>query len=435
MFDITEIKHYFYCPLKWWYYQSDLIDIDNCSLTTNFKRFPSYKKDLFEKYLNQYGKIIYKGTVGKKLNADEFFLYGKPDYIIKRNNGYIPVIIHLGGKLNTSYLTHKMQITAACLLTDRNFGKVEYGLILYETGCDVKVNFIKYLRKLIEEIYVMRNFLEIDHTPMPWTSFAKCRCCYYREKCEHVEVRMSDKQKIIEMYQQDIHDRDSNDLWGDDDSWVDDKYVYFKIVKPINDVDSFSRDFIHDLRLISIISTYDFHKYIESLDIIINSKDLWEYIIHNTDEINEIGCALVYIIHRIHGHMFVTSDIAERYNIKKDRLKNTIFNVIKRLEIKLPRIDPIEYTEHITESLNASADVKERSIEAVKWAINEKLHVGRPIIGLVAACIYIASIICKNKISQKKIAEAADISRYTVRNRYIGIAQRLDKCIVDLKIR
>ena len=70
-------------------------------------------------------KPVYQDTEempGELLYAKSLQLVGKPDYLIKDGDFYIPVELKTGSSPKEQYLNHNMQLMAYCLLVEEHFG-------------------------------------------------------------------------------------------------------------------------------------------------------------------------------------------------------------------------------------------------------------------------------------------------------------------------
>jgi transcription initiation factor TFIIB len=65
-------------------------------------------------------------------------------------------------------------------------------------------------------------------------------------------------------------------------------------------------------------------------------------------------------------------------------------------------------------------------LEILKEAANRELTSGHGPTGLAAASIYIASILCGERRTQRDVADVAGVTEVTIRNRYKEIAEKLD---------
>lgn len=81
------------------------------------------------------GKSIYSDTEtmqGVILYSEKLRLKGKPDYIIKNGNEYVPVEVKTGRTPNMPYKNHVAQLFAYCALIEENFAsRPKYGVVKY----------------------------------------------------------------------------------------------------------------------------------------------------------------------------------------------------------------------------------------------------------------------------------------------------------------
>jgi len=62
----------------------------------------------------------------------------------------------------------------------------------------------------------------------------------------------------------------------------------------------------------------------------------------------------------------------------------------------------------------------------LKEAIKNELTSGRGPTGVAAAAIYMASILCGERKTQREVADVAGVTEVTIRNRYKELAGKLD---------
>ncbi|MDI3503009.1 MAG: transcription initiation factor, partial [Archaeoglobi archaeon] len=67
-----------------------------------------------------------------------------------------------------------------------------------------------------------------------------------------------------------------------------------------------------------------------------------------------------------------------------------------------------------------------KAIEILKQAQEKELTSGRGPTGVAAAAIYISSVLCGERRTQREVAEVAGITEVTIRNRYKELAEKLD---------
>jgi transcription initiation factor TFIIB len=87
---------------------------------------------------------------------------------------------------------------------------------------------------------------------------------------------------------------------------------------------------------------------------------------------------------------------------------------------------PQDYIPRFCSELKLSGDVQAKTSEILKEAAEQELTSGRGPTGIAAASLYIASVLCDERITQREIAETAGVTEVTIRNRYKELAGKLD---------
>lgn len=110
------------------------------------------------------GKNIYSDTKtlpGEALYSETLQLKGKPDYIIKKGNDYIPVEVKTGRTPDIPYRNHVAQLFAYCALIEGKYSvRPKYGVIKYperEFEIEYTPEGEKGLQQLISEMNEMRE--------------------------------------------------------------------------------------------------------------------------------------------------------------------------------------------------------------------------------------------------------------------------------------
>jgi len=80
--------------------------------------------------------------------------------------------------------------------------------------------------------------------------------------------------------------------------------------------------------------------------------------------------------------------------------------------------------------LNLHGEVQSKTVEILRQASEKEFTDGRGPTGLVAAAIYIASILCRDRRTQSEIAKVAGVTEVTIRNRYHEMAEGLSIDII-----
>ena len=133
------------------------------------------------------GKITYTDlhTLAQPLFSSTYRLTGKPDFILKQKDAWIPVE-YKSGRYETPPIYHILQVAAYCqLIEDTEHSVVPYGWVVYPTG-RFQVAFSAQLRfqlqKVLDEIRCAKKsgWVELNHY-----SPRKCRRCSFRVVCPY----------------------------------------------------------------------------------------------------------------------------------------------------------------------------------------------------------------------------------------------------------
>ncbi len=133
--------------------------------------------------------------------------------------------------------------------------------------------------------------------------------------------------------------------------------------------------------------------------------------------INSIVAASLYLALREMGTPRTQKQMAKVAGIDKKELGRCYRLLIKTLNIKPPVIDPMVYIETISKEANFPPEVEVYARKIIKLAKEMKITAGKDPVGLAAAAVYYAALIKGQKVTQRDIANAADITEVTVRNR------------------
>jgi transcription initiation factor TFIIB len=112
--------------------------------------------------------------------------------------------------------------------------------------------------------------------------------------------------------------------------------------------------------------------------------------------------------------------------MEKKEVGRNYRNISRKLKLKLLPTTPQDYISRFCSELKLSNDVQTKTIEILKLAAREELTSGRGPTGLAAAALYIASVLCGERKTQREVAEVAGVTEVTIRNRYKELSSKLD---------
>jgi transcription initiation factor TFIIB len=110
-------------------------------------------------------------------------------------------------------------------------------------------------------------------------------------------------------------------------------------------------------------------------------------------------------------------EIAEASQRTQKEIARSYGVIVRNLEMKMPIDDPSDYVTKIAEKARVSSEVEGLALNLIREAKRKFATTGKDPSGLAAAALYIASKMKKEKITQSRLAKAADVTEVTVRNR------------------
>ncbi len=118
-------------------------------------------------------------------------------------------------------------------------------------------------------------------------------------------------------------------------------------------------------------------------------------------------------------------EIAEVSRVSKKEIGRSYRFISRELLIHLRPTSPIDYIPRFGSELGLSGEVQSKAIELLKDAAKKGLTSGRGPTGVAAAAIYIASVQCGERRTQRDVADVARVTEVTVRNRYKELCEKL----------
>ena len=100
--------------------------------------------------------------------------------------------------------------------------------------------------------------------------------------------------------------------------------------------------------------------------------------------------------------------------------------IVRNLKMKMPIDNPLDYVTKVAEKAEVSSDVEGLAIKIIRDARSKHATMGKDPSGLAAAALYIASKIKKEKVTQSRLAKAADLTEVTIRNRKKDLMKTLN---------
>ena len=123
-------------------------------------------------------------------------------------------------------------------------------------------------------------------------------------------------------------------------------------------------------------------------------------------------------------------EISNVAHISRKELGRTYRYVSRELGLRLLPTSPEDYISRFCSELKLSSDVQAKTMEILQEATRRELTSGRGPTGIAAASLYIASVLCGERRTQREVAVVAGVTEVTIRNRYKELAEKLDIGII-----
>jgi transcription initiation factor TFIIB len=141
--------------------------------------------------------------------------------------------------------------------------------------------------------------------------------------------------------------------------------------------------------------------------------------------IQGVTSAAIYLACRQCGLPRTLEEIAQASNVNKKEVGRSYRFLIKELNYFIPPLKPSQYITKFSNQLTMQGKVEEIAHKILAAAKELKLTSGRGPTGIAAAASYIASVLTGERKTQREIAEIAQVTEVTIRNRYKELVERL----------
>jgi len=141
--------------------------------------------------------------------------------------------------------------------------------------------------------------------------------------------------------------------------------------------------------------------------------------------IQGVTAAAIYLACRQCGLARTLEEIAQASSVNKKEVGRSYRFLIKELNYSIPPLKPSQYITKFSNQLTMQGKVEEIAHKILGAAKELKLTSGRGPTGIAAAASYIASVLTGERKTQREIAEIAQVTEVTIRNRYKELVERL----------
>lgn len=141
--------------------------------------------------------------------------------------------------------------------------------------------------------------------------------------------------------------------------------------------------------------------------------------------IEGVAAASLYAACRMYKVPRTLNEIAEVSRVNKKEIGRSFRFISKELDLHLNPTEPLDFLTRFISELALSQECQKLSKRIIKMAEFRGLTSGRGPTGVCAAAIYAASILSKERRTQRKIAKVSQVTEVTIRNRFSELIENL----------
>ena len=134
--------------------------------------------------------------------------------------------------------------------------------------------------------------------------------------------------------------------------------------------------------------------------------------------IEGVATSALYAACRKEGIPRSLNEVARVSRVERKEIGRTYRYIAQELGLGMAPVDPVKYVPRFASELELSEDVQAKANEIIRTTAEKGLLSGKSPTGYAAAAIYAAAMLCNEKKTQREVAEVAQVTEVTIRNRY-----------------
>ncbi|MFB6105498.1 MAG: transcription initiation factor IIB family protein [Halobacteriaceae archaeon] len=134
--------------------------------------------------------------------------------------------------------------------------------------------------------------------------------------------------------------------------------------------------------------------------------------------IEGVATSALYAACRKEGIPRSLEEISEVSRVERKEIGRTYRYISQELGLEMKPVDPKKYVPRFCSELDLSEEVQAKANEIIETTAEQGLLSGKSPTGYAAAAIYAASLLCNEKKTQREVADVAQVTEVTIRNRY-----------------
>ncbi len=142
--------------------------------------------------------------------------------------------------------------------------------------------------------------------------------------------------------------------------------------------------------------------------------------------IHSVTAAALYMACRQCNVIRTLDEIASVSVIDKKEIGRSYRFMVNELDLPVPPSAPSHYISRFSNQLGLVGKVETVALRILRTAKTMRLTSGRGPTGIAAAATYVASVLVNERRTQREIAEQANVTEVTIRNRYKELMEKLE---------
>ena len=142
--------------------------------------------------------------------------------------------------------------------------------------------------------------------------------------------------------------------------------------------------------------------------------------------IEGVATSALYAACRQEGIPRSLDEVGEVARVEQKEIGRTYRYIAQELSLGLEPVDPVQYVPRFCSELELSEEVEQKTREIIEVTAEQGMLSGKSPTGYAAAAIYAASLLCNEKKTQREVANVAQVTEVTIRNRYQEQIEALD---------
>ncbi len=142
--------------------------------------------------------------------------------------------------------------------------------------------------------------------------------------------------------------------------------------------------------------------------------------------IEGMGTASLMAACRQEGIPRSLDDLTKVSRVERREIGRSYRYISEELSLSLKPVEPGQYIPRFSSELDLEDETQRKAAEIVGQTTELGLHAGKSPTGFAAAAVYLASLVCSDQRTQHEIADIADVTVVTIRNRYKEQMDALD---------